>query len=231
MKNYNFEWFERAPKSKPLEQSVLVNNRGIRMGKSFVQGLELDKVPCINVGIDREGKAACIKPSDKGFFLRYTKKPYREVSGKDMAKEVSDVVGTQPHVSLVDGVAILTPQGGAISQEQTATSTKESKLKRKYKPREKKLTETKKKGRPPKQIEAKPQEPKISPIDKEPIKVIPPERPSDEVSEGEEFKEMCSNCDYHRPIRGIEGRVHCDKLRQDKNFDAYCFKYEPELNA
>jgi hypothetical protein len=202
------------------------------MGKSFVQGLELDKVPCINVGIDREGKAACIKPSDKGFFLRYTKKPYREVSGKDMAKEVSDVVGTQPHVSLVDGVAILTPAGIDIALGIPEGQAKEPQVKRKYKPREKKDEALKKRGRPSKQIEGGTQEKEISRIVKEPCKPNPVEKPvKEDVSEDEAPKEMCANCDYHRPLRGITGRVHCDKLRQDKNFDAYCFKYEPELNA
>lgn len=44
-----------------------------------------------------------------------------------------------------------------------------------------------------------------------------------------ERKEMCSNCDYHRPLKDTDARIKCEHSGQTKNFDAYCFFYTPEI--
>lgn len=222
MKQYNFEWFERAKAVRPLEESVSIGDRGIRIGKALVQGLELSKVKYVNIGIDRSARVACIKPSDKGFLLRYADKAFREVSGTAMVKELSEVVGSHPQVTVIDGVAILTPIGQTVEPKQDPVKQpKPAKVDKTV------LVQPKRQGRPPKQ--KTPEEPQKGaptkvdePKEDKPVTIVihPPQGP----------KDMCSNCDYHKPIRGVDDRVMCEKYHQQKNSDGYCLNYEIELN-
>lgn len=77
----------------------------------------------------------------------------------------------------------------------------------------------------------KPEKPEQPPIYKEGEIEEPKKRgrPKKEEPKGEERKESCENCDYHKPIPGQAGRIKCEKIGQTKNVDDYCFHYVPEL--
>lgn len=80
-----------------------------------------------------------------------------------------------------------------------------------------------------------PEKPEIQPEPKpeievkEPIPVAKERKTRGRPKKNEDTPYRCENCSYSQPIAGVEGRIKCDKHGHTKNFDYYCFYYEPKL--
>lgn len=102
---YNFTFIEPVNRGAlPLESSVTITSRGVQVGKSLKEALNLYSFGYIKIGTDEQAKAACIMPTDQKDAFKNS----GEFGGKNVASLLLTFLPRKPFVSIEDGVAILT---------------------------------------------------------------------------------------------------------------------------